>query len=430
MSTPETPEVPQISTLFAQAREMLAEQQIAPEVLDPATVVIATTPPKVLREAAIRGRIDPWARTILIGETPTPEDAHTYADAGAVEDRRMALVTRTRRWLQAAGCVISVALGSAFAYGVGDTQYGLRSEFGGTPILKGSPLFPHNTLVEDPSLHGNEGGLPIIGPVLSRIPTYSPMAWSVTREVDKVTSTKRVVAEAAYSATGLRDPLAPNLTPTGQEFTIGQRTARQILTRYTPKDFSINTVEITGLASNDYAGTLGGRQPAQEQLAEDRAELANEAFVQEAKELGFGLKHQPVLSAHEVVLSRSVIGKIRGLAQRSGQSLKAAVTAYDQGEKLSQPLTEELDTELGDNRGARFKIFGTLKKLKAEKTTKIEHVQSTEFFAEVGSGFAFGIVAIPSILASLLLTAFPDFRRSAQRRAQKLVDEAGLNIES
>ena len=302
--------------------------------------MIADTSPRVMDEMLwdIRSK-QLWSKEELSG-----------TEIGLVQEAELIELHTNRRLKLAPALAGAATVGIFFMGVVGEAKYDIRQNPDFTPQDVSGQLIPGNTLTVDNWIPIGDTGV--------SIPNLFTLSYGNIMQHDIVT-TEQATAKGSTVSDLADNPVAgSNLQLTGQEYAIDKDVARDILQGIKDKGGRVSEVGIMGLASDEYRGEMGIENPEQKDLALQRAEVAKNALVDTAEEMGVALPDDIELRGEETVQPTEQIEKLTSLAEKHGLSLGEALTRYNGGRYLPEDLTKVLKESIV--RGADYSVDYTV----------------------------------------------------------------------
>ena len=323
--------------------------------------------------------------------------------------------------------------------GIGGSKQDFRTKLNdgkpdGRAVLVGDPLLENNVLVADASIMPGELGhdIPVIGNILAAVPGIPDFGSFETiheSTEEMVTRKEKVTFSSGYVATEALNPVAPDLTLTGEEYRQGRKAAKELFDSIQdPKKFEATSLIIEGRVSDEYKQKLGIGDPEQSQLGYDRAKVAAQAVRDEAAEREIELPVDILTTSSEAVLDGPVTQRINDIAGKQRISTEELLQKYNNGESLPDDIVKVLDEYLAANRGATINLEGTVEKTEVTNVIERRPVETKNFYDDLpGEGvFAFGAAA--PLVYGLAFSGSGKRARSTQRKARRLAKKAGLRL--
>lgn len=453
----------EFEVIASKARQLIAEQGLTPEVIDPAIVVLATNNPKHTEDAAWEFRMS-RLRTLNVNEARDRSeergsqlsfssvyeselaylDKEYSADDLALSDSVRQVAERLRAPSRRRGRVRmligGIAAGSAILLALGHSLANNNDEriAAGEQRAPGTPdrIIEAFALVPDPSIWPEDSGpdVPIIGSVIAHIPgvpDFEPELYKVTYHETKTVETKETTIESQYTASEVQNPVAPDLKLTGPEYLQGRAAAKEFFSKL-PKGAILTELSVTSLVSDELNCEVGEPNLEQNGLIRDRAAVAAQALYDESLEAGVTLPagvdsaERITQSGHEVVLTAEEVRELDHLLAGSDSCIAQA--SYNNGTLSEGPLKAFLSQKLGSNRGARFTGIANYSVESVQTTTElVKNDRPVVLSGLQGELFFFSYAGLV-IMYSVVLGTSRKRPRAVQKEAIKEARQAGLEI--
>lgn len=430
-----------IEAMMDDARLMMMAQDVSFDTLKPEVVVVATNEPRDIKRAVEESWQQYLDTQYSFGKDVSIEEkanaSYAHDQSSDIENTIFELAKPARRRTRIGGVVAGVALSAFALIGIGATKYELAAKDPAVTktVLKGDPILENNSLVYDPSILSGDTGkdIPVVGPVLEHVPGV-PDFGGFEAKVPQIevteTTNEEVTLEGGYATGNAQNPVAPDLQLTGVEYQQGRAAAADVLSKIDPAHFAFKAITIEGLASDELNGKLGEADPQLEKLAWDRAQVAKQAFIDEAASRDILIPNEmTVVSGHEVV-DHVKASTILQIANENRMPIATLIDAYNTGKPLPEGAQAAMDDYLGKNRGAQFKILGNKEVTRqVKKPALTDKGPVDKEYEDTVPGEA--IVALPLLVGVMYgnIVAFASrHRRSARREARKQVSKAGLEL--
>jgi hypothetical protein len=431
-----------ISEMVDSAKALMAEQGIEREQISPEVVVLATNSPRAIKHAEDQAWSDHLETLYPLYNAPKIDEdvkaAHDIANDQSHDIQHVAdsLAKPTRRRIRIGGVIAGVAMSAVALIGTGAIKYDVAAHDPDVTqrVLHGDQIMENNSLVYDSSILSGDAGkdIPVVGPILEHVPGVPDFGGFEAKytEVNVAETTHEEVAiEGGYATGNSQNPVAPDLRLTGVEYQQGRAAAADVLTKIDPAHFNAKTVSVEGLASDEFNGQLGQSDPKLVKLAKERAEVAKQAFIDEAASRDILVPSDVAVSGHEVV-DQTKAAAILQIANDNHISLPALIDAYNTGKPIPENAKAAMDEYLGNNRGAQFKLVGNKEVTKQVKKFELAKKNPVnKEYEDILPGEA--VVALPLLLGIMygnIASVMGRHRRAVRRQARKQAQKAGLEL--
>lgn len=244
--------------------------------------------------------------------------------------------------------LVGAAAGAAATIELGSTKHGFQEGPGETLPLAEGQLFQDNVLAAERFFTFTVGDKTIHLPDLRTLTYGDYRTYTIEEKRHDVVTGSTVPRLAA-------NPYSPDLKLTGEEESIDRVVATELIDAIKWAEGTVNTVIVEGIASDDFRGTLGTRNPEQERLAKARADVAVAVLKQAAEEQDVTLPKEIAIKTTEAVLNEDQIKQISAEAAANGMSVPDLLAAYNNGQGgLPKSTNDLLGTLL--ERGANYTI--------------------------------------------------------------------------
>lgn len=363
-----------------------------PETLDPLTVIIAAMPARWSKRLAVEDgvrsinsgfaadmrqiniehakrmleefsdHLPPASRNKYESMLQTPEVVLRLQSSYALGNRQEQLSGFGRR-VVALGVAGGVGLG---VFGLADIAH-VKAALGHE--VTAAPFGYELALKRDPSiLPGNTGKGTIMSWAthIPGIPDFSDFSALEMKSVTTQVPTKLTVGATASSLA--RNPVAADLKLTGKEYALDKEAAAKLVKQIITEKITPKSIEVTGVASDLFAGKVGARDPEQVPLEKLRANEMVRALKAEAKKANISLPKID-LAYQEDVFTKKEISELDTLAAKMNISRSELLTRYQQS-ALPAELLIEIDSF--SRPGAEIVLEGRKTETKLVDQEKIE----------------------------------------------------------
>lgn len=453
---------PTSTHLLEAARQVMDEQGVSAQQIDPAVVVIAAVKPKQVYDigwadfnrylaadhTAFLAKLDEnhsLRRGLAKPDNDDkPTDPMLTILSNASDDRRHIENTGNRlnnpsSWgILAKAAAVGWLAANGFMLWMGSAG-GWLDKPGGDKLVPQDAehqILKGNMAVWDSSvLPGHKGDdIPVIGPVLRNIPgmiDIGEVRYTYTSTVPEVVTEENVTQEQKVNLGNSLNPLSPDLQPTGGEYAPDRVAAKELLGHLNDAGhFTPESITIVGEVSDDLNGKVGEADQAQLQLADARARIAEQALRDEAAAQGVTIPSDALIIPHEAVLddANGLLPQIKLLAEANKMSVAQLISKYNSGQELAQELQEFMDKNIGAKRGATISITGKLTTTKLVEVTKYKDGEAEGIFGDINGEEVGGLVGLTVFMYGGVFNSLRRRGRHMQKVARKKAKKAGLDL--